>query len=243
MPTTYPIRPLKTPAPASKRPKATPKPAPPTRLTTRAGQGGDGIACVQNIVFNDRQTHAFLLQALYYREQARRAGRVNPTMSAKLDKTVASYTTRQQKLRTSKLLKANTGLTGWAKSWLDKLKASVSGPGVGVLPAIPAGLAVAVIVGVTVLGTAAACWVLFSPDESKSAADVQSSFQASDVYRNMSPEEQQASSQAVEQAGKGGFNDGKDAADTSLFGQLKTVALVLGGGLLFMQVLGDRRKG
>lgn len=242
MPTTYPIRPLKTPAPASKRPKASPKPTPATRLSTRAGQGGDGIACVQNIVFNDRQTHTYLLQALYYRARASQAGRTNAAASAALDKTVASYTARQQKLRSSKLLKANTGLTEWAKSWLTKLKAAVSGPGVGILPAIPAGVA-AVIVGVTILGTAAACWALFSPDESKSAADVQSSFQASDVYRSMSPEEQQASSQAIEQAGKGGYNDGKDAADTSLFGQLKTVALVLGGGYLFTQLMGNQRKG
>ena len=242
MPTTYPIRPLKTPAPASKRPKVGQKPAPVARLTTRTGQGGDGIACVQNIVVNDRQTHVYLVQALYFRERARQVGRTNAAASAALDKTVASYATRQQKLRTSKLLKANTGLTEWAKSWLTKLKAAVSGPGVGILPAIPAGVA-AVVVGVTILGTAAACWALFSPDESKSAADVQSSFQASDIYRSMSPEEQQASSQAIEQAGKGGYNDGKDAADTSLFGQLKTVALWLGGGYLFAQMLGNRQRG
>ncbi|MDO7886833.1 hypothetical protein [Hymenobacter cheonanensis] len=242
MPTTYPIRPLKTPAPASKRPKASQKPAPVSRLTTRTGQGGDGIACVQNIVANDRQTHVYLVQALYYREQARRAGRTNAAASATLDKTVASYVARQQKLRTSKLLRANTGLTGLAKSWLAKLKSVVSGPGVGILPAIPAGVA-AVVMGVVIVGTAAACWALFSPDESKSAADVQTAFQASDIYRGMSPEEQQASSQAIEQAGKGGYNDGKDAADNSLFGQLKTVALVLGGGYLFTQLLGNRRKG
>lgn len=244
MPTIYPIRPLKTPAPASKRPQRTKRtqPAPVTRLTTRAGRGGDGIACVQNIVTNDRQAHVYLVQALYYRERARQAGRTNAATSAVLDKTVASYAARQQKLRTSKLLKANVGLTAWAKTWLDKLKAAVSGPGVGVLPAIPAGV-VAAVVGVTILGTAAACWALFSPDESKSVADVQTAFQASEVYRNMSPEEQQASSQAVEQAGKGGYNDGKDAADNSLFGQLKSAALVLGCGYLFLQVSGNRKRG
>jgi len=241
MPTTYPIRPLKTPAPASKRPVA-PKKVPVTRLTTRTGQGGDGIACVQNIVANDRQTHVYLVQALYYREQARRAGRTNAAASATLDKTVASYIARQQKLRTSKLLRANTGVTALAKSWLAKLKSAVSGPGVGILPAIPAGLA-AVVLGVAIVGTAAACWALFHTDESKSAADVQSAFEASDVYGQMSPEAQKASSEAIKQAGEKGYEDGKNAGDTSLFGQLKTVALVLGGGYLFTQMLGNRQRG
>jgi hypothetical protein len=197
---------------------------------------------VQNIVANDRQTHTLLVQALYYRQRASQVGRTNAAASALLDKTVASYAARQQKLRTSKLLKANVGLTQLAKSWLDKLKSAVSGPSVGILPAVPAGVA-AVVIGVTILGTAAACWALFHTDESKSAADVQSAFEASDVYGQMSPEAQKASSEAIKQAGEKGYEDGKNAGDTSLFGQLKTVALVLGGGYLFTQMLGNRQKG
>lgn len=239
MPTTYPIRPLAAPAPGGKRPKANaaPKPKPQPRLSTREGKGGDGQACVNNIVANDQQTHVFITQALYYRNRMLQAGRPdNPALSAQLDKVVATYSDRQQRLRTSKLLKTSTGLTQWAKSWTDKLKAMVSGPGIGVLPLVP--IALAVLAGV---GLSIAVWYAFHQDEPKSAADVIAAFHASEAYNTMSPDQQTASDQAMQQAGKGGYQEGKDASDNSFFGQLKTTAVWVGAGLLAASLL--KKKG
>ena len=223
---------------AKPKPAAAPakkKTAPVPRLSTRDGKGGDGRTCVQNIVNNDRQTQVYLLQALYYREQARQAGRDSAPLSTALDRIVASYAERQQRLRSSRLLKTQATLNQWAKTWMDKLKSVVSGPAVGVLPVIPIAIG-----AVVLLGTVGLCWLAFHKDEPKSAADVLSAYHASAAYGSMSAEQQQTSDQAVQEAGKNAYQEGKDQSG-GLFGNLNSTLVLLGVGLVGMKLL--ERKG
>ena len=222
-------------APKRPAPQPTPKPQP------RPAATGDGAAVLRNIVANDQQTHAHLVQAYYHRAVATRAGVAdNPQLAAQLEAVKASYEGRQQKVRGSKLVKSSFGVTKAVKGWMERLAALVGLNGIGVLP-----VAVPLLYATLAVVTAAAAGALFvylRKDEPKSATDVKAAFHLSKEYQAMSPEAQQASDTAVDDAARGGVKEGEDNEKNSLVNIIKDNVLLIGGALLLVNYAGKNRR-
>lgn len=189
---------------------------------------------------NDQQTHAHLVQAYYHRAVATRAGVAdNPELAAQLAAVTASYTARQDKVRKSRSVKVTTGVSKTVKSWMDKLSSAMGLSGIGVLPA----LAVPVLLGVLVgAGAVGILWLLLHKDEPRSAADAKAAFHLSKAYGEMSPEQQQTSDTAVDDAAKGGVKEGENNEKNSLVNVIKSNVLLIGGALLLLNYAGKNRR-
>ena len=226
----------------SRKPIAPKRPAPkPTaKPQARPAATGDGAAVLRNIVANDQQTHAHLVKAYYHRAVAIRAGVAdNPQLAAQLAAVTASYEARQDKVRKSRSVKVTTGVSKTVKNWMDKLSSMMGLSGIGVLPVLTAPVLLAALVGAGAVGI---LWLLLHKDEPKSAADAKAAFHLSKEYGAMSPEEQQASDTAVDNAARGGVKEGEDNEKNSLINVIKDNALLIGGALLLVNYAGKTRR-
>lgn len=234
-PATAPPRPtIKAAAPRTgkaPRPRRTVTPA-------QAVKRGDGEGLVRSIVENDKNTHGYLLEALYWRAR----GADNPALSQQLNAVVASYNTRQDKIRQSTLLKVSTGMRDKARRWWDALKAlapGLNGAAVGtplVLPVVPILIAAAVASVATL-----ALWQAFHQDHAQSKQDVENAVKLSEAYKKASPEGQQAMLDTAGTAFDAGTKAGEAAADTGFFAQLKNNALLVGAGIAGFVLLSKKK--
>lgn len=215
--------PYSAPAPAKPATPATPpKPA--------ASPSGDGQRCIANLVRNDQRTHAHLVKAQYHRERMARRPRIgviDTEQDAQLAKLAARYNVRQQKVRSSSLLKVSTGVSQGTKALMDKLKAIISGPGVGALPlalVVPVALA-------TVAGLSYLVYKAFFQDEADSAQDVLNAAKLSQTYQSMDAAEQELFDKTVQEAGNAGHKEGREDEQNGFFGQSKNLLLAAGFGV------------
>lgn len=178
---------------------------------------------------NDKQTHARLIKALYHRERmAKRPkiGVVDTALDTRLTQLAARYNARQQKVRSSTLLRVTTGVSDATKAVMDQLKALISGPQVGALP-----LAVVVPVAlVAVAGLSYLVYKAFSEDEARSVQDVIEAAHLSQVYQNMDETEKRFFDEETKKAAEAGARDAKK-------GSLKNILLAAGAGALVVAYL------
>lgn len=190
-----------------------------------------GEACMKRIIANDQSTHRLLVRCQAMQLLNSKAGRKLPALDAELARLTRSYNNRQKKVRESRLLKVQQGVTADVKALMNKLKSwfSISGHEVGALP-------LAVVIPVAVVTLSVAGYLLlkaFGPDEKKAVQDIKDAAHLDERYKSMTPEQQVFFDQTADAAGKAGY---QKATEESF---MKT-ALFLGGGLLLVKMLAGR---
>lgn len=195
----------------------------------------DGATCIKNICARDISTHRLLVKLQLTRTALARRGRVIPALDAQLVRLARSYNARQQKVRSSRLLRVQTFVSDDVRALMAKLKSWISGVG-----AVPLVVVVVPVALVAVAGLGYLVYNAFYRDEVQAQKDNDEAAHASAVYGSMNTEQQQFDDERAKTSYDTGFQAGQK--DGGPFGGLKNNLLLIGGTILVLNYLSNRKQ-
>ncbi len=205
-------------------------------LTTQGrdlGKNGDGEALIKKLAAYDRDTYRRILRIQIVQAKLKAVGKTNPIQDAAVAKLIARYNDRQRRIRASKLLKVQTGVSADVQVLLDTVKswwARVSGIGaVPLLVIIPVAL-------VTLAGVSYAVYNTWFRDAVQGQKDNDEAAHKDKIYGGMDPAEKKFDDDRSAASYQTGLTAGKQ--EGGFFSGLQGPVLLIGGLLLFNSISG-----
>lgn len=204
---------------------AKPKPGVTVKAKPKLSTDGDGEACIKNLVRNDQQLHRLIIKMQVRKAYLARRGKTNAVLDTQLVRLIQRYNARQGRVRSSRLLKVQTGIAKDVQAMKDWFSSWISGPvQVGEVGAVPLVVVVPVAI-VALAGLGYLVYRAFWGDEKQGLADLSEAAHMDDRYLSMSPEQQQFFDENMKQAYQKGQDDAggllsslKDSAGVVLLG-------------------------
>ncbi len=197
----------------------------------------DAKSVVNNLVQTDQKVQESIMRSLLLASNSKQKGKNVDTQLSEINTLQKRLNARQNALKTSTLLKVNTGVSGFYTKMTDKIKSiwsSLKGFGEPLTITVGTG----VVIGVSFLVGAASAYLLyqtFKPKYSESTVDLKMSEDLERALSSVEPEVAASIRADLEKQIDKAYNQGKENA--SFFGLGKTVKYVCFAAIGFVGLM------